>query len=86
MERRTAMNLKRYTERLEECRRRWHHNTIRYVVGVARIVCAARKAVKDERRWCDWIRNEIHMNRTTVYRYLRIAEFLRANVDLSRSL
>ena len=80
------MNLRRFTRRLEECRRRWHHNTVRYVVGVARIVRAARRAAKDERRWCEWIRNEIHMNRTTVYRYLRVAEFLRANVDSKQHL
>ena len=70
------MNLTRFTRRLEECRKRWHHNTVRYVAGVARIVRAARRAAKDERRWCEWIRNETHMNRTTVYRYLRVAEFL----------
>ena len=80
------MNLRRFTQRLEECRKRWHHNTVRYVVGVARIVRAARRAAKDERRWCEWIRNEIHMNRTTVYRYLRVAEFLKSNVDLGQHL
>ena len=80
------MNLRRFTRRLEECRKRWHLNTTRYVVGVARIVRAARRAAKDERRWCEWIRNEIHMNRSTVYRYLRVAEFLRANGDLNHHL
>src|SRR5262245_29530717 len=80
------MNLSKFTRRLEECRKRWHHNTIRYVVGVARIVRAARRAARDERRWCEWIRHEIHMNRTTVYRYLRVAEFLKSNVDLNQHL
>src|SRR5262245_35734879 len=80
------MNLTRFTRRLEECRKRWHHNTTRYVVGVARIVRAARRAAKNERRWCEWIRNEIHMNRSTVHRYLRVAEFLKSNVDLNQHL
>ena len=80
------MNLTPYTRRLEECRRRWHRNTTRYVLGVARIVRAARWAAKDERRWGEWIRNEIHMNRTTVYRYLRVAAFLKSNVDLGQQL
>jgi hypothetical protein len=56
------------------------------VVEVARIVRAARKAAKDERRWGEWIRKETHMNRTTVYRYLRVAKFLKANVDLNQQL
>jgi len=80
------MNLKPYTRRLEECRKRWHHNTVRYVVAVARIVRAARRAAKDERRWGEWIRKEIHMNRSTVYRYLRVAEFLKSNVALKQQL
>jgi hypothetical protein len=80
------MNLSSFTRRLEECRKRWHHNTVRYVVAVARIVRAARRAAKDERRWGEWIRNETHMNRTTVYRYLRVAEFLKANVSLKQHL
>src|ERR1051325_8261826 len=83
---RSAMNLTRFTRRLEECRKRWHRRTVQYVVEVARIVRAARKAAKDERRWGAWIRNETHMNRTTVYRYLRVAKFLKANVDLNQQL
>jgi hypothetical protein len=80
------MNLTRFTRRLEECRRRWHRRTVQYVVQVARIVRAARKAAKDERRWGEWIRKETHMNRTTVYRYLRVAKFLKANVDSKQQL
>ena len=80
------MNMKPFTRRLEECRKRWHHNTVRYVVAVARIVRAARRAAKDERRWGEWIRKETHMNRSTVYRYLRVAEFLKANVALKQHL
>jgi len=80
------MNLSRFTRRLEECRKRWHRRTVQYVVEVARIVRAARKAAKDERRWGEWIRKETHMNRTTVYRYLRVAKFLKANVDLNQQL
>jgi hypothetical protein len=80
------MNLSRFTRRLEECRNRWHRRTVRYVVEVARIVRAARKAAKDERRWGEWIRNETHMNRSTVYRYLRVAMFLKANVDSKQQL
>jgi hypothetical protein len=80
------MNLSRFTRRLEECRKRWHYRTVRYVVEVALIVRAARKAAKDERRWGEWIRHETHMNRTTVYRYLRVAKFLKANVDLNQQL
>lgn len=75
------MNLKPYTRRLEECRKRWHRSTVQYVLAVVRIVRAARRAAKTERRWGQWIRDETHMNRTTVYRYLRVAEFLQANVD-----
>jgi hypothetical protein len=80
------MNLNRFTRRLEECRKRWNHDTVRYVVGVARIVRAARRAAKDERRWGEWIRKETHMNRSTVYRYMRVAEFLKANVSLKQQL
>lgn len=75
-----------YTRRIEECRKRWHHRTVQYVLQVARIIRAARRAAKDERRWGRWIRTKIHMNRTTVYRYLRVAEFLKSNVDLSQQL
>jgi len=80
------MNLKPFTRRLEECRKRWHRSTLRYVLAVARIVNAARKAAKDERRWGKWIRDEIHMNRSTVYRYLQVSEFLKANVALKQQL
>jgi hypothetical protein len=80
------MNLNRFTRRLDECRKRWHRRTLQYVLEVARIVRAARIAAKNERRWGEWIRHEIHMNRTTVYRYLRVAKFLRANVDSKHQL
>src|SRR5918912_819718 len=80
------MNMTRFTRRLEECRRRWHHNTVRYVVAVARIIRAARRAAKSERRWGEWIRKETHMNRATVYRYLRVAEFLKSNVASKQHL
>src|SRR5687768_6769138 len=80
------MNLTRFTRRLEECRRRWHRRTVQYVVEVARIVRAARRAAKDERRWGEWIRNETHMNRSTVYRYLEVAKFLKANVASKQQL
>jgi hypothetical protein len=80
------MKLTRYTRRLEECRKRWHRRTAGYVLEVARIVQAARRAARDERRWGRWIREETRKNRTTVYRYLRVAKFLRANVDLKHQL
>jgi hypothetical protein len=80
------MNLAPFTRRLEECRKRWHRRTVQYVLEVARIVRGARKAARDERRWGEWIRNETHMNRTTVYRYLQVAKFLKANVDSKHQL
>jgi hypothetical protein len=80
------MNLAPFTRRLEECRKRWTCRTLRYVLNVARILRAARKAAKDERRWGVWIRDETHMNRTTVYRYLRVGEFLKANVYSKQQL
>ena len=80
------MNLSKFTRRLEECRKRWHRRTVQYVLEVVRIVRAARKAAKDERRWGKWIRNETHMNRITVYRYLAVAKFLRTNVYLKQQL
>ncbi|MBI3857272.1 MAG: hypothetical protein HY293_16420 [Planctomycetes bacterium] len=80
------MNLSSYTRRLEACRKRWNRRTVRYVLAVARIIRAARRAAKDERRWGEWIRNETRMNRSTVYRYLRVAEFLKANVDPGQQL
>jgi hypothetical protein len=80
------MKLTAYTRRLEECRKRWHRRTAHYVVEVARIVRGARMAAKDERRWGRWIREEIHMNRTTVYRYLQIADFLKAFDALKHQL
>lgn len=80
------MKLTTYTRRLEECRKRWHRRTLGYVLEVALIVRAARKAAKDERRWGQWIREETHMNRTTAYRYLRVAKFVKANVSLRKHL
>jgi hypothetical protein len=80
------MNLTSFTRRLEECRRKWHRRTVQYVLEVVRIVRGARKAARDERRWGQWIRNETHMNRTTVYRYLEVAKFLKANVDSKHQL
>jgi hypothetical protein len=80
------MNLAPFTRRLEECRKRWHRRTVQYVLEVVRIVKGARKAARDERRWGEWIRNETHMNRTTVYRYLQVAKFLKANVDSKHQL
>jgi hypothetical protein len=80
------MKLTAYTRRLEECRKRWNHRTVQYVLQAALILRAARKAAKDERRWGQWIRDEIHMNRSTVYRYLRVAKFLRENDDLGQHL
>jgi hypothetical protein len=74
------MNLAPFTRRLEECRKRWNCRSLQYVLTAARIIRAARKAAKDERRWGLWIRKETHMNRSTIYRYLRVAEFLKANV------
>jgi hypothetical protein len=80
------MNLTSYTRRLEECRRRWNCRSLQYVLGVARIVRAARRAAKDKRRWCRWIREETRMSRITVHRYLRVAEFLGANVSLKKQM
>lgn len=80
------MKLSAYTRRLEECRKRWHRRTAGYVLEVARIVRAARRVAGDERRWGRWIREETRMNRVTVYRYLRVARFLRANVYLKQQL
>lgn len=80
------MSLAHFTRRLEECRKRWHRRTVQYVLEVARIVRAARRAARDERRWGEWIRNETHMNRTTVYRYLQVAKFLKTNVDSKHQL
>jgi len=80
------MRLSVYTRELEECRRRWNRRSLRYVLAVARIIQRARKSVKDERRWCRWIREDVHMNRITVYRYLRVAEFLKANVSRVKQL
>jgi hypothetical protein len=80
------MKLTAYTRRLEECRKRWNRRTVQFVLEAALILRAARKAAKDERRWGQWIREEIRMNRTTVYRYLRVAKFLKENVDLGQHL
>ena len=80
------MRLTAYTRRLEECRKRWNRRTVQFVLEVALILRAARKAAKDERRWGQWIREEIHMNRSTVHRYLRVAMFLKTNVDLNQQL
>ena len=80
------MKLTAYTRRLEECRKRWNRRTVQYVLEAALILRAARKAAKDEGRWGSWIRNEIHMDRTTVYRYFRVATFFKANVDLNQQM
>ncbi|MCI0657050.1 MAG: hypothetical protein L0170_08260 [Acidobacteria bacterium] len=80
------MKLTAYTRRLEECRKRWHCRTVQYVLEAALILRAARKAAKDERRWGRWIREEIHMNRSTVHRYLHVAKFLKSNVALKQQL
>ena len=80
------MKLTSFTRRLEECRKRWHRRTSAYVLEVARIVRGARKAARSEGRWGKWIREETRMNRTTVYRYLEIAKFLRTNDALKHQL
>lgn len=80
------MELSSFTRRLEACRRRWNTRSLEYVLAVDRIIRGARKAAKTERRWGIWIRNEARMSRTTIHRYLAVAEHVRANVSLKRQL
>jgi hypothetical protein len=74
------MDLSVFTKRVEECRRRWNRDTLRYVVEIARVVRKARKAAGNHRRWCRWIRAELHMDRSTIHRYLKVEAFLSRNV------
>ena len=80
------MNMTPFTRRLEACRRRWNKRSLRYVLAIARIIRAARRAAKSERRWCRWIREETRMSRITVHRYLRVAEFIKSNVPLVKQI
>ena len=80
------MNLNRFTRLLERCRSRWNHHTLQYVLAVARILAKARTAVRSDRRWGQWILEETHLSRPTVHRYLRVAEFMKANVSRMKQL
>lgn len=73
-----------FTRELEACRKRWNKRSLMYVLRIAAILRRARKAAKEERHWTRWIKNEIHFARATVYRYLRVAEFVRRNVSVRR--
>jgi hypothetical protein len=74
------MDLSPYTKKVEDCRKRWNRQTLRYVVEVARIVRRARRAAKTHGRWCRWIKRELRMARSTIHRYLKVEAFLRTNV------
>lgn len=80
------MELSSFTRRLEACRKRWNSRSLQFVLAIARIIRGARRAAVDERRWGQWVRHETRMSRTTVHRYLRVAEYVRANVSLKRQL
>ncbi len=71
-----SANLEAFTRRLEECRRRWNHRSLEYVLQSARILAAARTAAKDERRWVRWLREGPRMNRSTAMRHLRVSRFM----------
>jgi len=74
------MDLRPYTKKVEDCRKRWNRQTLRYVVEVAKVVRRARRAAGSHGRWCRWIKQEIRMARSTVHRYLKVEAFLRTNV------
>lgn len=76
------MRLHVYTRKLAECRKRWNRGSLRYVLAAASILRRARVAARTKRRWGRWIDEETSMSKTTVYRYLKVALLIKANVSL----
>jgi hypothetical protein len=50
------------------------------VIALARIVRKAREKAGNHRRWCQWIRDELRMNRATIHRYLQVEAYVSRNV------
>ncbi|MBV8881968.1 MAG: hypothetical protein JO332_18570 [Planctomycetaceae bacterium] len=78
------MHLRPFTRRVLECRKRWNRTTLQYVLSVARIVREAGIKVRNQRRWCRWITQELGMNRATIHRYLAKIDAL-SRLDANRA-
>ena len=81
-----SQNLGVFTKRLEECRRRWHHGSLEYVLESARILGEARNAAKTERRWTRWLREGPRMSRATALKHERVANLWDRSVSLRKHL
>jgi len=79
------MDLRTFTREIEACKQRWNRRTLQYVVSMAGIALRARKAAGD-RLWGKWISDELHMDRGTIFRYVRVAAFARRHVALKQHL
>ena len=75
-----------FTRQLEECRHRWNRRSLEYVLESARILGAARKAAKSQRRWVRWLREGPRMGRATALKHERVASLWGRNVSLRKHL
>jgi len=75
-----------FTKRLEECRRRWNHRSLQYVLESARILGEARRAAKSERRWVRWLSEGPKLSRATALKHERVANLWGRNVSLRKHL
>jgi hypothetical protein len=73
-----------FTKQLVECRRRWNHRSLDYVLESARILGEAREAAKSERRWVRWLREGPRMSRATALKHERVANLWGRNVSLRK--
>lgn len=78
-------SLNAFTRRLEECRRRWNRHSLEYVLESGRILHAARDLSRNQGRWLRWLRSEAHINQSTAFRHMRVADFLKRDYALKHT-
>jgi len=78
-------SLNAFTRQLQECRRRWNRHSLEHVLQSARILRAAKESSGNEGRWLRWLKREAHINQSTAFRHMRVADFLKRNYALKHN-